>query len=120
MKWKGELAALPPMIEKAVKGVHDLGVPLNLHAKGDAAIDTFLKIHGKVAADDLGRDRHVTLTPGATSPTHSAMRRSRRYRCGSGKTPASAPSRTTAVRSTSCSATTRCSARATGVARSTT
>jgi hypothetical protein len=61
MKWKGELAALPPMIEKAVKGVHDLGVPLNLHANGDAAIDTFLKIHEKVAADDLGRDRHVTL-----------------------------------------------------------
>ena len=59
--WKGELAALPPMIEKAVKGVYDLGVPLNLHANGDAAIDTFLKIHEKVAADEPGKDRHVTL-----------------------------------------------------------
>jgi hypothetical protein len=59
--WKGELAALPPMIEKAVKGVYDLGVPLNLHANGDGAIDTFLKIHEKVAADDPGKDRRVTL-----------------------------------------------------------
>jgi predicted amidohydrolase YtcJ len=59
--WKGELAALPPMIEKAVAGVYALGVPLNLHANGDAAIDAFLKIHEKVAADDLGKDRHVTL-----------------------------------------------------------
>jgi predicted amidohydrolase YtcJ len=60
-KWKGELAALPPAIEKAVKGVYDLGVPLNLHANGDAAIDTFLKVHEKVAAGDLGKDRRVTL-----------------------------------------------------------
>jgi predicted amidohydrolase YtcJ len=59
--WKGELAALPPMIEKAVKAVYDMGVPLNLHANGDAAIDTFLKIHEKVAADDPARDRRVTL-----------------------------------------------------------
>jgi predicted amidohydrolase YtcJ len=59
--WKGELAALPPMIERAVAGVYALGVPLNLHANGDAAIDTFLKVHEKVAADDPGKDRHVTL-----------------------------------------------------------
>ncbi|MCU0759438.1 MAG: amidohydrolase [Steroidobacteraceae bacterium] len=59
--WKGELAALPPMIEKAVAGVYALGVPLNLHANGDAAIDAFLKVHEKVAADDPGKDRHVTL-----------------------------------------------------------
>ena len=59
--WKGELAALPPMIENAVKRVYELGVPLNLHANGDAAIDAFLKIHENVAADDLGKDRQVTL-----------------------------------------------------------
>lgn len=59
--WKGELAALPPMIEKAVAAVYAMGVPLNLHANGDAAIDTFLKVHEKVAADDPGKDRHVTL-----------------------------------------------------------
>jgi predicted amidohydrolase YtcJ len=59
--WKGELAALPPAIEKAVKGVYDLGVPLNLHANGDAAIDTFLKVHEQVTGGDPGKDRHVTL-----------------------------------------------------------
>jgi predicted amidohydrolase YtcJ len=60
-EWKGELTALPPVIESAVRQVYALGVPLNLHANGDAAIDTFLKTHEKVAADDLTRDRRVTL-----------------------------------------------------------
>lgn len=59
--WQGQLAALPPVIESAVKGVYDLGVPLNLHANGDAAIDEFLRVHEKVAADDPTKDRRVTL-----------------------------------------------------------
>jgi predicted amidohydrolase YtcJ len=59
--WKGQLAALPPVIESAVRGLYDLGVPLNLHANGDAAIDAFLRVHEKVAAEDLTKDRRVTL-----------------------------------------------------------
>jgi predicted amidohydrolase YtcJ len=59
--WRGELAAPQDVINKAVKQVYDLGVPLNLHANGDAAIDAFLAAHEFAAAGDLGRDRHVTM-----------------------------------------------------------
>lgn len=59
--WLGELTFPEAEIERAVKRVYDLGVPLNLHANGDGAIDTFLRTHEKVAADDLGRDRRVTM-----------------------------------------------------------
>ena len=44
-----------------VKKVYDLGVPLNLHANGDAAIDTFFKAHELAAAGDLTKDRNVTM-----------------------------------------------------------
>ena len=44
-----------------VKRVYDMGVPLNLHANGDAAIDTFLTAHELAAADDLTKDRRVTM-----------------------------------------------------------
>ena len=44
-----------------VKRVYRMGVPLNLHANGDAAIDVFLGAHEFAAADDLSRDRRVTL-----------------------------------------------------------
>ena len=59
--WSGELTAPEPIVTKAVKVVYDLGVPLNLHANGDGAIDAFLRAHEKVAADDLGKDRNVTM-----------------------------------------------------------
>jgi predicted amidohydrolase YtcJ len=36
-------------------------VPLNLHAGGDAAIDSFIKAHEFAAAGDLTKDRMVTL-----------------------------------------------------------
>ena len=38
-----------------VKKVYDLGLPLNLHANGDAAIDLLLKAHEYAAAGDLSR-----------------------------------------------------------------
>lgn len=44
-----------------VKRVYDMGVPLNLHANGDAAIDAFIAAHELAAADDLTRDRRVTM-----------------------------------------------------------
>ncbi len=59
--WRGELTAPQEVVNKAVKAVYDLGVPLNLHANGDAAIDAFLTAHEAAAAGDLRRDRHVTL-----------------------------------------------------------
>ena len=48
-------------VQDMVKKVYDLGVPLNLHANGDKAIDVFLKAHELAAADDLKKDRHVTV-----------------------------------------------------------
>jgi predicted amidohydrolase YtcJ len=59
--WTGELAAPQEVVNKAVKTVYDLGVPLNLHANGDGAIDAFLKAHEFAAAGDLGKERHVTM-----------------------------------------------------------
>ena len=53
--WTGELAASEEVITKAVKAVYDMGVPLNLHANGDGAIDAFLRAHEKAAAGDLGK-----------------------------------------------------------------
>jgi predicted amidohydrolase YtcJ len=59
--WSGELSAPEPIVAGAVKRVYDLGVPLNLHANGDGAIDAFLRIHESVAAGELGKDRNVTM-----------------------------------------------------------
>jgi predicted amidohydrolase YtcJ len=60
-KWTGELSAPEDVITKAVKTVYDMGVPLNLHANGDGAIDAFLRAHEKAAVGDLGKERNVTM-----------------------------------------------------------
>jgi predicted amidohydrolase YtcJ len=59
--WKGELTFPQEVINQAVKRVYDLGLPLNLHANGDAAIDAFFKAHEFAAAGDLSKDRMVTM-----------------------------------------------------------
>jgi predicted amidohydrolase YtcJ len=60
--WKGELAAPQEVIDRAVKAVYDLGVPLNLHANGDAAIDAFFRAHeAAVAGENPPRRRNVTI-----------------------------------------------------------
>ncbi len=59
--WSGELTFPQDVVNQAVKKVYDLGVPLNLHANGDGAIDAFLKAHESAAAGDLTRDRRVTM-----------------------------------------------------------
>jgi predicted amidohydrolase YtcJ len=59
--WRGAPTFLEPMVKQMVKRVYDLGVPLNLHANGDAAIDMFLRAHAFAAAGDLHKDRHVTV-----------------------------------------------------------
>ena len=59
--WSGELAAPQEVVNKAVKAVYDLNVPLNLHANGDGAIDAFIKAHEAAAAGDLSKERNVTM-----------------------------------------------------------
>lgn len=59
--WRGELTFPQDMVNAMVKKVYDMGVPLNLHANGDAAIDTFIAAHELAAADDLTKDRRVTM-----------------------------------------------------------
>jgi predicted amidohydrolase YtcJ len=48
-------------VTKAVRAVYDMGVPLNLHANGDGAIDAFLRAHESAAAGDLGKERNITM-----------------------------------------------------------
>jgi hypothetical protein len=59
--WRGELTFPQDTINQMVKRVYDLGVPLNLHANGDGAIDAFFKAHEFAAAGDLSKDRRVTM-----------------------------------------------------------
>ena len=59
--WRGEPTFPQERIEQMVARVYELGVPLNVHANGDAAIDAFLAAHERAAADDPTKDRHVTL-----------------------------------------------------------
>jgi predicted amidohydrolase YtcJ len=47
-----------------VRKVYDLGVPLNYHANGDAAVDMLFRAHEWAAADDPGKDRKVTVIHG--------------------------------------------------------
>jgi hypothetical protein len=59
--WRGELTFPQDMVNQMVKRVYDMGVPLNLHANGDGAIDAFFKAHEFAAAGDLSKDRRVTM-----------------------------------------------------------
>ena len=58
--WRGEPSFPESQVKEWFKKVYDLGLPLNVHANGDAAIDMLLKAHEYAAAGDLSRDRHVT------------------------------------------------------------
>lgn len=59
--WRGEPGFPVAEARAFIKKVYDLGVPLNVHANGDAAIDELLEAHEAAAAGDLTRDRHVTV-----------------------------------------------------------
>ncbi len=58
--WTGELAAPQDVINRGLKKVYDLGVPVTFHANGDGAIDSMLAAHEFAAADDLTKNRQVT------------------------------------------------------------
>lgn len=57
--WRGELPFSQDTVNDWFKQVYDLGVPLDIHANGDAAIDVLLEAHEFAAAGDPGRDRHT-------------------------------------------------------------
>jgi predicted amidohydrolase YtcJ len=59
--WRGELIFPQESVKQMVKRVYEMGVPLNLHANGDAAIDFFLNAHELAAAGDPTRDRRTTV-----------------------------------------------------------
>jgi len=59
--WRGEPLFPQKDLNALVKKVYDLGVPLNIHANGDAAIDMILEAHEHAAADDLSKKRHTTV-----------------------------------------------------------
>jgi len=59
--WCGELGFSQDIVNGWFKQVYDLGLPLDIHANGDAAIDVALAAHEFAAADDLGRDRLTVL-----------------------------------------------------------
>jgi predicted amidohydrolase YtcJ len=67
--WKGEPTFPEAFVQAFVKKVYDLGLPLNIHANADGAIDMALRAHEYAAAGDLSRGRHVTII-------HSQMVRS--------------------------------------------
>lgn len=59
--WRGEPTFPEDYVKAFVKKVYDLGLPLNIHANGDAAIDMLLRAHEYAAADDPSKQRHVTV-----------------------------------------------------------
>jgi predicted amidohydrolase YtcJ len=59
--WCGEMGFPQDAVNGWFKWVYDLGLPLNIHANGDAAIDMLLAAHEFAAADDLDTDRHTTV-----------------------------------------------------------
>jgi predicted amidohydrolase YtcJ len=59
--WRGEPSFPESQVREWFKKVYDLGLPLNVHANGDAAIDMLLRAHEYAAAGDLSKDRHVTV-----------------------------------------------------------
>ncbi|MGR3662475.1 MAG: amidohydrolase [Paracoccaceae bacterium] len=59
--WVGEPTFPQDMLNKMVKTCYDLGLPMNLHANGDGAIDMVLAAHEFAAGDDLDADRRTTV-----------------------------------------------------------
>lgn len=59
--WRGEPTFPEETLRQMLARVYELGVPVDYHANGDAAIDMLLRAHEQVAAADPGRDRRVTV-----------------------------------------------------------
>lgn len=59
--WRGEPSFPEEQVKAWFKKVYGLGLPLNVHANGDAAIDMLLRAHEFAAAGDLAKPRHTTV-----------------------------------------------------------
>ena len=59
--WKGEPGFTQDQVDAFAKKLYDLGIPLNMHANGDAAIDMLLRAHEYAAAGNLDKDRRTTI-----------------------------------------------------------
>ena len=59
--WKGEPSFPEETIRQIVKGVYDAKVPLIIHCNGDAAIDTFLKVHEALLGDAKAGDHRTGI-----------------------------------------------------------
>jgi len=59
--WVGEPTFPEDYVKAFFKKVYDLGLPLNAHANGDAAVDLLLRAHEYAAAGDLSKPRHTTV-----------------------------------------------------------
>ena len=59
--WCGELPFTQDTVNGWFKTVYDLGLPLDIHANGDAAIDVALTAHEFAAADDPSRPRRTVM-----------------------------------------------------------
>lgn len=59
--WCGELPFSQDTVNGWFKTVYDLGLPLDIHANGDAAIDVALTAHEFAAAGDLSRPRRTVM-----------------------------------------------------------
>jgi predicted amidohydrolase YtcJ len=58
--WKGEMTFPQDMVNKMVKMVYDLNVPMTLHCNGDASIDAFFKAYEYARAGDYSKPWNVT------------------------------------------------------------
>lgn len=59
--WKGEPGLPQDTVNDTVKKCYDLGLQMNIHANGDAAIDMAIKAHEFAAPGDLSRERRTTI-----------------------------------------------------------
>ncbi|MCV7225663.1 amidohydrolase [Mycolicibacterium komossense] len=57
--WRGEQGFPQTTVDDWFAKVYALGLPLNIHANGDAAIDMLLDAHAAAAGDDPGKDRRT-------------------------------------------------------------
>ena len=58
--WRGEPGFTQEALDAFVQKLYGLGLPINIHVNGDAAVDMMLLAHERAAAGDLTKDRHVT------------------------------------------------------------
>jgi predicted amidohydrolase YtcJ len=59
--WSGAPGFPEDYVKAFFKKVYDLGLPMNAHANGDAAIDLLLRAHVYAAGAEPTRDRHLTV-----------------------------------------------------------